>query len=102
MIKMADKQKKENIFKRFFKGIASYFKATKSEVKKVTWPSKKQVINNTGIVIACIAIVGVVIFVLNFIFGGAFGFFTKNKPAVEDPTDVYEVSTEDTTNNIAE
>ena len=80
---MADKQKKDNFFKR----IASYLKATKSEVKKVTWPSKKQVINNTGIVILCIAIVAAFIFLLNVIFGFTFSFLSNGSDSAVDPTD---------------
>ena len=39
-------------------GIKKYFKDLKSEIKKVVWPSKKQVINNTGIVLTVVIIVG--------------------------------------------
>ena len=39
-------------------GIKKYFKDLKSEIKKVVWPSKKQVINNTGIVLTVMVIVG--------------------------------------------
>lgn len=45
------KAKKPN---RFFK----YFRELKSELKKVVWPSKKQVVNNTGVVLAVMLIVG--------------------------------------------
>ncbi len=89
---MADKQKKDNFFKR----IASYLKATKSEVKKVTWPSKKQVVNNTGIVILCIAVVAAFIFLLNVIFGFSFSFLSggsnENMEDVTDPTVVEDVT----------
>ena len=36
-----------------------WFREMKSELKKVVWPSKKQVINNTLIVIACCIAVGI-------------------------------------------
>ena len=39
-------------------GIKKYFKDLKSEIKKVVWPSKKQVINNTGVVLTVMVIVG--------------------------------------------
>ena len=39
-------------------GIKKYFKDLKSEITKVVWPSKKQVINNTGIVLTVVIIVG--------------------------------------------
>lgn len=53
--------KKPNIFKR----IASYFRDLRSEFKKVTWPSKKQVINNTIVVIVVVAVSGVLIWGLD-------------------------------------
>ena len=56
--------KKPGLFARMKK----YFRDTRSEVKKVVWPSKQQIINNTGVVIACIIIVGVFIGVLDTIF----------------------------------
>ena len=33
--------------KNWFKGIGKFFRDTASEMKKVVWPSKKQIINNT-------------------------------------------------------
>ena len=53
--------KKQNKIVRFFKEI-------KSELKKVTWPTKKQVLNNTLIVIAVVVIIGVVIALFDTIF----------------------------------
>ena len=90
---MAEKQKKDN----FFKKIANGAKATKSEVKKVSWPTKKQVLNNTGIVIVCILIVGIVIAALDAFFSFSFGFLTDKKAAgdVIEATDVYEDETID-------
>ncbi len=90
---MADKQKKENFFKRAASKIAGGAKSTKSEVKKIAWPTKKQLLNNTGIVIVCIVIVGIVIFLLDTFFGFGFSFLTGRKANtdVELPT---EISTE--------
>ena len=50
--------------------LVKYFKDTKSELKKVTWPSKKQIKNNTGIIIVFIIIVAVFLFVCDLAFGG--------------------------------
>lgn len=61
---MAEVVNKESLPARVSKGV----KATKSELKKVVWPSKKQLINNTIIVIVAIAIVGIVIFGLDSLF----------------------------------
>ncbi len=70
----SDKKKKTSFFgkvKNFFKGIAKYFKDTKSEMKKVVWPSKKDVKTNTITVIAVVLIAAIVLIVLDIIFGGA-------------------------------
>ena len=70
----SDKKKKTSFFgkvKNFFKGIAKYFKDTKSELKKVVWPSKKDVKTNTITVIAVVLIAAIVLIVLDLIFGGA-------------------------------
>ena len=52
------------------KGIVKYFKDARSEFKKVVWPSKKQVLNNTGVVLAVCALSGAILFVLDAIFAG--------------------------------
>ena len=52
----ADK-KKPGVFAR----IGKWFKDMRSELKKVQWPTRKQTINNTLIVIACVIVVGIFI-----------------------------------------
>ena len=59
--------KKENWFKRFFGGIARYFRELRSELKKVVWPTPKQVVKNTLIVLACVLIVGVFVGLLDYV-----------------------------------
>lgn len=61
---MGEVAKKEGLIVRAQKGI----KATKSEMKKVVWPTKTQLINNTGIVIAAIVIFGIILAVLDIAF----------------------------------
>ena len=63
---MAEK-KQQNVEKKQ-NGIVKYFKGVKSEFKKVTWPSFKQILNNTGTVIASVIIIGLFIFVLDTAF----------------------------------
>lgn len=48
--------------------IVRFFKEVKSEMKKVVWPSKKQVVKNTLIVIAAVTLIGIVIWVLDAAF----------------------------------
>lgn len=45
----------------------NFMKETKSELKKVIWPTGKQVINNTGVVIVMVALVGIIIFLFDTI-----------------------------------
>lgn len=72
--KKADNSKKKTPFmtkvKNFFGRIGKYFKDTKSELKKVVWPSKKDVKTNTVTVIIVVAIAAVVLILLDLIFGG--------------------------------
>ncbi|MBE6987699.1 MAG: preprotein translocase subunit SecE [Ruminococcaceae bacterium] len=52
----------------FFKKMAKFFKDMKSEAKKVVWPNKKQVMNNTAVTIAAIVLVGVIVGGLDAVF----------------------------------
>ena len=61
---MGETVKKDGIFRRVGKSI----KATKSEFKKVVWPTRKQLLNNTLIVIAALIIIGLIIFGLDTLF----------------------------------
>ncbi|MBQ8120114.1 MAG: preprotein translocase subunit SecE [Ruminococcus sp.] len=46
-------------------GLKRYFKELKSEMKKVVWPTKKKVINNTGIVMGVMAFMGLFLFAVD-------------------------------------
>lgn len=48
--------------------IANYFRELKTEFKRISWPSFKQVRNNTGVVITFIILLGVFIAIVDFIF----------------------------------
>ena len=56
-----------------FKAIAKFFRECKSEMKKVVWPSRKQLINNTLVVIAAVLVIGIFLWVLDALF--QFGIF---------------------------
>ena len=66
--KEKEKVKKPNFFVRSGKRIVKWARDLKSEMKKIVWPSGKQVLNNTLIVIACILVIGVFVWVLDFLF----------------------------------
>ena len=65
MAEIKEKKKGNSIFR--------FFKEVKSEMKKVVWPTKKQIVNNTLIVFAAVAVIGVFIWVLDLLF--QFGLF---------------------------
>ena len=45
--------------------VSTYFKGVKAEMKKVIWPTKKELVNYTGVVILISAIVGLVVWILD-------------------------------------
>lgn len=47
------------------KAIKNYFKDFRGEIKKIVWPDAKTVLKNTGIVLAVVAIVGTVIYLID-------------------------------------
>ena len=63
---MAD-VKKENWFVRTWGRICKYFRELRSELKKVVWSTPKQVVKSTVIVLVCVLIVGVFIWVFDFV-----------------------------------
>ena len=59
--------KKANWFVRAGKAVARYFRELRSELKKVVWPTAPQVLKNTLIVLACVLVVGVFIWLFDFV-----------------------------------
>ena len=59
--------KKENWFKRTWGKVRKYFRELRSELKKVVWPTPQQVGKNTRIVGACVLVVGVFIWLFDFV-----------------------------------
>lgn len=64
-----DKKEKKSEKKQPNK-VAKWFKDLKIEFKKVVWPTKKTVINNTGIVLLVVAVSAVLVGALDFGFLG--------------------------------
>lgn len=64
------KAKKPGLFAR----IGKWFRELKSECRKIVWPTRQQTVNNTLVVIAAVVIVGIFIWILDLIFGGAVQF----------------------------
>ena len=59
--------KKQNWFVRTWGRICRYFRELRSELKKVVWPTPKQVLKNALVVLACVIVVGVFIWVFDFV-----------------------------------
>ena len=59
--------KKENWFKRAWGKVSKYFRELRSELKKVVWPTPQQVVKNTLIVVAAVLVVGVFIWLFDFV-----------------------------------
>ena len=72
----ADKSKKDVKKSKpgFFARIGKWLKDMKSELKKVQWPSFKQTMNNTGIVILCVIVVGIFIWLFDAVAGALIEF----------------------------
>ena len=52
-------------------GVKKYLRDLSSELKKVVWPSRKQVINNTGVVLTVMAIMALFLFGIDTGLGAA-------------------------------
>ena len=59
--------KKKNWFARAWGSVCKYFRELRSELKKVTWPTLKQVLKNTLVVVACVLVVGAFIWLFDFV-----------------------------------
>ena len=75
MAEKVKKDKKPNIFKRF----GGFLKEVKVETfKRIVWPTRKQVINNTIIVLVTLAVVGVFVWLIDFLFTNVLQFALDN------------------------
>ena len=78
---MADKTDKKpgfvarakNAVKNWAASVAKFVRDTRSELKKVVWPSKEDTKKNTTVVLVVVIIAAAVLFILDAIFGGILG-----------------------------
>lgn len=70
-------EKKAGFFKRIASSITRFFKDLRGEMKKIVWPSKKQIINNTGIVIVFVIIAAIAVGGLDFVLNTLIGLFNS-------------------------
>ena len=64
------KQKKEN-------AIVQYLRETWFELRKVSWPTRSEALNLTGIVVVVTTFLSVVLAVVDWLFQTGFGLFLK-------------------------
>lgn len=83
--------KKETNKKENSKNKRSFFKDFKAELKKVVWPTPKQLVNNTVAVVTIVLITAAIVFVLDLVFE------TVNKQGVEKIKEIITPSVENTT-----
>jgi len=82
--------KKETNKKENNKNKKSFFKDFKAELKKVVWPTPKQLINNTTAVVTIVLITAVIVFVLDLTFE------TINKNGIDKVKSIINSSSENT------
>lgn len=75
--KKVDKKGKKEKVKEKGK-LARKARETTSELKKVTWPTFKDVVKRTGVVLAVVVIFAVILFGIDSLFGFLFGLLTGN------------------------
>ena len=56
---------RENFFKRTATRFTKWVREMRSELKKVVWPTRTQVVQNTVVVLACVLVVGVIIWIFD-------------------------------------
>ena len=84
------KEKKDN---------KTFFKDFKAELKKVTWPTAKQLVTKTAVVIAIVLIISAIVFVLDFAFDKGYEFIvTKASSSInkDNTTDAEATDTNST------
>ena len=55
--------------------VAKAFRETRAEVKKVSWPNRKELIQHTEVVVTSIILVGAVLWVVDLAFGEILNIF---------------------------
>ena len=63
--------KKENWFARTWGKVCKYCRELRSELKKVVWPTPQQVLKKALIVVGCVDVVGVFIWLFDFVAQGS-------------------------------
>ena len=79
----------------------NFGKELKAEMKKVTWPSMKKLVNNTSAVISITLVVALIVFVIDLCFENLNKFgIERIKTAVSSETEETESDTEEVSNDV--
>ena len=79
----------------------NFGKELKAEMKKVTWPSMKKLVNNTSAVISITLVVALIVFVIDLCFENLNKFgIERIKTAVSSETEETESDTEEVSNEV--
>jgi preprotein translocase subunit SecE len=57
--------------------VSKFFREVKAEMKKVLWPTRKELISSTGIVIASVVVISLFIALVDLVFSGLLEFVLK-------------------------
>ncbi len=57
--------------------LVSFLQGTQAELKKVTWPTKQELISNTIVVLIAVVLCAVLIYVIDTIFSVIFGLLLR-------------------------
>ena len=87
----SNKEKKEN---------KNFFKEFKAELKRVSWPTFKQLVNNTSVVLAIVLIIAAIVFVLDVIFENLNKFGVEKLKALVTSSSSESSQTEENTNEV--
>ncbi len=52
-----------------------FFKESREELRKVTWPDREEVLNSTIIILVAVVFVSIALFIMDAIFEGMFDMF---------------------------
>ncbi len=66
-----------NVAKKKKKGLFGFFSEIKSELKKVTWPTKSQLVNKTLVIFIFVAVVTILLALMDVAFAKVFEFIAK-------------------------
>lgn len=72
---MAEENK--SVEKKERTGLFGYFKETKTELKRVTWPTRKELFRNTGVVLTVVIFSTLAVWGIDTLLSGALSLLVK-------------------------